>query len=323
MNTIHVLVFLTSLLLCWLYRPLALRWRIVDVPTQRSAHDSVIPRGGGVALLLAFGLGCAGMHLLHWYDLGNFTGILLLMVVLVISGLFDDRSGLRVWFRLLLYAGVCIAAATHLLGVEMFWLLALPAAFYLLWLLNMFNFMDGIDGLAGSETVFVTMAVALLGIAAGADPLLIQLNFLLASASVGFLVLNWPGASLFLGDTGSIPLGFLLGALSLSYALDNIVWIYIWLILLAGFLADTTLTLVWRIVSGQNFLESHNLHAYQRLSRHWNSHGRVLLLVHATNLLWLLPIACMALWFPDFAVYLLVLAYLPLLAGVWKTYNLP
>ena len=319
MIRLYALAFVASLLLSYLYRRLAVRWQIVDVPRGRSAHRAALPRGGGVPLLVAFAVGCVAMQFLGRHQLGEFSFILLLAGLLATTGFLDDRGGLGVSLRLSLYTVACTLAAAHLLAGQVSWSLLLPVAFALLWLLNLYNFMDGTDGLAATEAVFVGVAAALLGAHAEVAPLLTSLNLLLASACAGFLVLNWPRAKLFMGDSGSIALGFLFGCLALGYALEDAVWVYVWLILLAAFVADATLTLLWRMAVGQRFMESHDLHAYQRLSRHWGSHARVLLLLLAIDLLWLLPLACLALWFPGHAPFLLLLAYLPLLLGVWKT----
>jgi Fuc2NAc and GlcNAc transferase len=317
-----LLVALGSLLLGLLYRRLALRWDIVDVPNARSAHDRVVPSGGGLALILSFAAGYVGLLYSSENGGGLLTNIFVLGLLLMLVGVIDDRRNLGVGIRLFCYGLCCLLASRYLLPGQPWWW-SLATALGLLWLLNLYNFMDGIDGIAGAETVFVTVSAAALGWYEGVDRMLVDICLLLASACLGFLVLNWPRASLFLGDAGSVPLGFLLGVISLQFVLEDWRWLVCWLILLAVFVVDTTTTLLWRMWRGEHFMEAHNLHAYQRLSRHWNSHSRVLALMAAINLLWLLPLAYLSLQHPQYAPWALPLAYLPLFVGVLKTYKLP
>ncbi len=316
-----VLVILGSLLLSLLYRQLALRWHLVDIPNARSAHKETVARGGGLPLMLAFTAAYLGIV----YGAAGFgslvDGIILLSLVLLLIGVVDDSRNLGVATRLFSYGLCCLLAAWHLLPGHPPWLW-LMAGLGLLWLLNLYNFMDGLDGLAGFEAVFVTLSAAVLGWHAGMDSFLVNICLLLASACCGFLVVNWPRASLFLGDAGSVPLGFLLGALCLLFVQDGWQWLACWLILLAAFVVDATVTLLWRIARGERFLEAHNMHAYQRLSRYWGSHVRVLAVLAAVNLLWLLPLAYLSLQWPQYTLWLLPLAYLPLVVGVLKTYKL-
>jgi Fuc2NAc and GlcNAc transferase len=141
---------------------------------------------------------------------------------------------------------------------------------------------------------------------------------LLALSQLGFLCWNWPPARLFMGDAGSVPLGFLLGGLAVIGAGYGTVPLACWLVLLAAFVTDATWTLLTRWRAGASVFEAHRDHAYQRLSRHWGSHLAVDFLLVALNALWLFPLAWTIWRWPEFQLFLVILAYLPLLLGMAK-----
>ncbi|MEP5765232.1 MAG: glycosyl transferase family 4 [Halieaceae bacterium] len=316
------LSFVAALLASGAYLRLAQRWQLFDIPNHRSAHSQPIPRGGGVGLF-------AGVWLAFLYLLASgyawplqYLYVLLLATALVLVGVCDDRLGLPVRWRLLLYALAAAVAMWLLLAPAPLWLLAL-ATLYSLWILNLFNFMDGIDGIAASEAVFVFAAAALLSIWSGTEGAYPLLCLLLAAASLGFLHWNWAPARLFMGDAGSIPLGFLLAALSVAGESGGGLPFVVWLILLAAFIADASYTLCWRAWQREPVTEAHSRHLYQRLARHWSSHGRVVQCLLAYNLLWLLPLAVLALQLPAWSPAALAAAYLPLLPVLFKAGKLP
>lgn len=318
-----VLTLLLSVLLCGVYLHLARRWQILDLPNERSSHVLPTPHGGGAALLLAFSLGLVVAS--QWYspwapDYLVATGLALFLVVL---GIIDDLLDLSVRLRFSLYGLCCLLLVGLLLPLPVFgssWLdilLVLVLVVAVLWLVNLYNFMDGIDGIAAIQCALACAGAALLS--RGSDGGSYSLFCLLLAASqLGFLVWNWPPARLFMGDAGSIPAGFLLAALALLGAVQGQLHPGCWLVLLAVFITDASWTLGWRVVTGQPFTQAHRLHAYQRLSRHWNSHLRVDLLLIAITVLWLLPLAAAVQYFPDMAFFLVILAYLPLLLGMAK-----
>lgn len=284
-----------------LLRRYALARSLMDIPNARSSHRVPTPRGGGLAIVLAFFaglplLGATGLLAapLAWALLGSGAGIALL-------GFLDDHGHIAARWRLL---GHFAAAAWAL-----FWLGALPplpvfgqlldpgllgyplAALYLVWLLNLYNFMDGIDGIASLEALCACLGGLLLlalhpaGGAAG-WPLA-----LLAAATAGFLAWNWPPARIFMGDAGSGFLGITLGILSLQAAWLDASLLWSWLILLGVFIVDATLTLLRRLLRGEKVYQAHRSHAYQHAARRSGRHLPVTLAVGLINLGWLLPIA--------------------------------
>jgi Fuc2NAc and GlcNAc transferase len=315
---IALLTLGASALLCGAYLRWARRRDIVAMPNARSSHRVPTPHGGGLPLLLAFCAGGLGASLAGVDFPPALVLLTCLALVLMLLGIVDDVRGLSVRLRLGVYTLVCLVFAGFLMRSgpgDLGLLPALLCALGLLWLMNLYNFMDGIDGLAALQAMAACLGIALIAADAPAYRLCC---LLLAAAHGGFLVWNRPPARLFMGDTGSIPTGLLLGGLAVVGGLGGYVSPASWLILLAVFIVDATWTLLWRIVSGQPFTEPHRLHAYQRLSRQWGSHLRVdgLFLVIAIG--WLLPLAWLASKYTEYSVFFVILAYLPLLYGMAK-----
>lgn len=318
-----LVTLLASALFCGVYLRLARRWQILDLPNERSSHELPTPHGGGLPLVLAFlgGLACAAALGQGWHAL--YLQFAACAAFLTALGVLDDLYGLPVRTRLALYSLVCVFTVVLLLKPfagasphDLVW--AVVAAFGLLWMLNLYNFMDGIDGIAGLQCFLACASAALLSWLGSGDPQYALFCLLLAAAHAGFLVWNWPPARLFMGDAGSVPTGYLLGALALAGAVGGQLNLAAWLILLAAFITDASYTLVWRMVTGQPFTQPHREHAYQRLSRQWGGHLSVDMLVIALNALWLFPLAWISTIWPKFPELLVILAYLPLLLGMAK-----
>jgi len=313
---------LAAILFCGIYLRLARRWQIVDTPNARSSHAAPTPHGGGAPLLLAFVLGLLVASAQTSWS-GSYQMLAAVALLLMLLGIADDLWALSVRLRLALYSLACLATVLVLWprfeGHAVLHLALVAAvALAMLWLVNLYNFMDGIDGLAASQCLLACVAAGLLSWRAGGyDYSLFCL--LLAASQLGFLVWNWPPARLFMGDAGSIPTGFLLAGLTLLGALEGWLSLSAWLVLLAVFITDASWTLLWRMATGQAFTQAHRLHAYQRLSAHWGSHRRVDLLFVAIFCGWLMPLAWIVEIYPKFAFLLVILAYLPLLLGMAKT----
>lgn len=314
-------VFFVSLVLTGGLRRYALARSLMDIPNARSSHSVPTPRGGGVAIVLGFLSVLPILAFLGglswtftWALLGAGAGIALL-------GFLDDHGHIAARWRLL----------GHFLGAAwaLFWLGGLPsfelfgfvldlgwlghvlAAIYLVWMLNLYNFMDGIDGIASVEAICVCLGACLL-YWLGSFETLILAPLVLAMAVAGFLYWNFPPARIFMGDAGSGFLGVILGLLSLQAAWASPKLIWVWLILLGVFIVDATVTLLRRLLRGDKVYEAHRSHAYQFASRHYGRHLPVTFAVAAINTLWLLPLAaCVVLWNVDGALALIV-AYVPL-----------
>jgi Fuc2NAc and GlcNAc transferase len=184
------------------------------------------------------------------------------------------------------------------------------------WVLNLFNFMDGIDGIAASEAAFVACGGALLMHLAGTNTGISSAGLVFGAACVGFLFWNWPPAKIFMGDVGSGYVGYVLGVLALAAAHENSAVAWVWLALGGLFFVDATVTLVRRALQGERLQDAHRRHAYQWLARRWRSHRRVTLTVIALNVFWLLPCALIAALRPALAFRVLMVALAPLVVLV-------
>ncbi len=299
------------------------QYRLLDLPNDRSSHIQPTPRGGGLAIVVCFGVTLAG---LFWGGLLPQPLALALagLVPLSVIGFVDDHGHVPARWRFLVQAVAVIWALIWIGGMERIevagsaytigWMGDFLAALFMLWMLNLFNFMDGIDGIAGVETVTVSLsAMVLMSFSIGTSlPAEAYVALVLAAATSGFLVWNWPPAKIFMGDVGSGVLGFTLALLALWSAQHHALSLTVWLILAAVFLVDATLTLMIRIRQGERWYEAHRSHAYQHAARRWSSHRKVTLSVLAINLVWLLPLAWLAMRHPGGELWLLLIAILPL-----------
>lgn len=305
-------------------RRYALSGGLLDEPNARSSHQVATPRGGGLAIVVVFLLGCAVLLLLGRLEpsfCGVLTGAGLLVAVL---GFVDDHRHVGAGCRLL---GHFLAALGTLLWLGGYgvlpdtlagslglpgWLIIALGCLYLVWLLNLYNFMDGIDGIAAVEALTVCLGMALVYVFVGQSQL-VAAPLLLAAAVSGFLLWNFPPARIFMGDAGSGFLGLVLGILSLQAALTDLSLFWAWLILLGVFVVDATWTLLRRLSRGKKPYEAHRTHAYQWASRRHGAHRPVTLAVLVINLCGLLPIALLVGAGRLSAILGLLLAYGPLL----------
>jgi len=303
----------------------AARRGLVQVPNARSSHSRPTPTGGGLGI--AVGASLAGLALVA-QPAAPAPVFLVAGLLVAALGFVDDLRPLGAGWRLLAQAlllGATIALGVPLLAVGAQIGLALPGPLLFVVLVlagiywvNIYNFMDGIDGLAASQALFMSLAGAGL-LAWSAPDALDQPVFwwlcALGAASAGFLVFNWPPARIFMGDVGSTFLGFMLAALALATIASGSLNLWTWVILAAGFAADASVTLLRRAGRGEKIMQAHRSHAYQRLARRWGSHRPVTLLYGAVNLAWLLPLAAIAQALPDRAWMVAAGAHIPLIVA--------
>lgn len=302
-------------------RRYALEKSIMDIPNARSSHSIPTPRGGGVAIVVAFLLSLPLLAVAGFQESRLLVACAGAGGLIALVGFMDDQGHIAARWRLLAHfaaAGWVLAclggmAPLQFWGVELGhgWVGTTLAAFYLVWLLNLYNFMDGIDGIASVEAITVSLGACILYLATGNSELVI-LPLMLAAAVAGFLLWNFPPARIFMGDAGSGFLGIILGGLSLHAAWVSPVLFWGWLILLGTFIVDATFTLLRRMARGEKVYEAHRSHAYQFASRRHGRHLPVTLAVGALNAFWLLPIALgVVTGFVDGLTGVLI-AYLPL-----------
>ena len=324
MNSVLFFSFIVfiSFLLTELIRRYTLKINLLDLPNERSSHSIATPRGGGLSIVVVFLVG-VGVHGL----LPTNTVIALIGSGTLVAavGFWDDYGHIAARWRLLshfiaafwalYWLGVMPGFQFFELTVNTGWLGIVFIAFVLVWLLNLFNFMDGIDGIAASETIFVSCSGAYFSWGNGFETLSF-ISLLLAAATMGFLILNWSPAKIFMGDVGSGFLGLTLGIIAYANIIDGgSAWT--WVILLAVFLTDSGLTLLRRILNNERWYEAHCNHAYQHAAKKWG-HTKISLAVMVINLFWLLPLAFISHKNFDYRLWAVLMAYIPLIVLALK-----
>jgi Fuc2NAc and GlcNAc transferase len=316
------IVLVVSAVVTGMVRRFALSHGVMDIPNERSSHTIATPRGGGLSIVLT----CT-TTLVVFAALGTVQSRLVIALVggggiVAAIGFLDDRRPMRTALRLAVHIAAAAWAVAWLGGLPAIrvgnlvfswgWFGYVLGVFGIVWTLNLFNFMDGIDGIAASEAVFVGGGTVLLSLqSVSTDVTAVACIF--CAASAGFLIWNWPPAKIFMGDVGSGYLGYIIAVLAMAATRDNPVAVWVWLILGGAFFVDATVTLARRSLRGERLHEAHRSHAYQWLARRWGSHRRVTLSVLAVNVFWLLPAAWLATRHPQVAVWSLAGAFAPLI----------
>jgi Fuc2NAc and GlcNAc transferase len=305
-------ILLLSLYIDWAQR------RMVDTPNERSAHAVATPTGGGIVFLSVWVASLTAAALLVPYQTITALALGPAVVALMWLGWLDDRTPLPTTLR---FAVQFSCAGLFLLlwpwpelPAGWFVPLLIVALLYLVYSANITNFMDGIDGI---------VALQMLGFVAGAllilPPTILTLSILLLGAAVlGFFLFNRPPAKLFMGDSGSAPLGLFVAAITLAVAASN--WRFgLALLLLQGvFLSDSAVTLLRRFLRHQNVTQAHSEHAYQHAKRRWG-HARVSYALFAMTLLVQIPVAYAIAWlYLPFWVAAIDFALLALFAAFFR-----
>lgn len=317
---LSIAVFLLSVLLTAAMLQFAEQTRLLAHPSERSSHSTPTPVGGGVALVFGYGVGIVFLTLEQHLQASELL-VLCMSLPIAVTGFIDDRSELN--YRVRLSVQIAAVAAVFLLlgpmpamnfgpfalsGVLLSFVIA-PLC--LLWLSNLYNFMDGIDGLAGTQAAFVSLVAAFMLAQAG-DMALGVLCLFIFAASSGFMVWNWPRARIFMGDVGSGFIGMSLGLIALLSHYHGSMSLWSWFILLSVFVVDATTTLVRRVLAGQPWAHAHRQHAYQHMADCAGAHKKVVLSVLVINTVYLLPLAFFAGKHPEYGVYFTLLGVIPL-----------
>lgn len=312
---------LVSLALTALLRQYALRRSIIDIPNARSSHTVPTPRGGGVAIVLTFALALVWLAFVQLITVAESAALLGAGLLVAVIGFMDDHGHIAARWRLLGHFSAAIWTLSWMQGLpaitafgvtfDLGWAGHVLAVFYLVWMLNLYNFMDGIDGLASLQAICACLGLTLIYFLSG-QPAMMWAPLLLSVSVAGFLYWNFPPARIFMGDAGSGFLGIILGGLSIQAAWAGSEFFFAWLIMLGVFIVDATFTLIRRLARGNKVYEAHRSHAYQFASRQYGRHLPVSLTVAVINLVWLLPLALAVALFGLDAGLGTVIAYLPL-----------
>jgi UDP-N-acetylmuramyl pentapeptide phosphotransferase/UDP-N-acetylglucosamine-1-phosphate transferase len=289
-SIIVALGFLSSVL-TFLIRKYAITKKIMAVPNERSLHDIPTPKGGGLAIVLTWYVGLTILFFLGVVEKSLYFS-LLCGILLAIVSLIDDIVGIRPVYRLIIHFLTAIAAFYFLNGLRPLILpeihinynyIVYPLAIIgIVWFINLFNFMDGVDGFASIEAIIICSVLFIMSWN--------LINILLIMCTLGFLYWNWPKARIFMGDVGSTQLGFILVILGIYF--HNIFEFSIlnWIMLSSPFWFDATLTLYRRWRNGEKLSEAHRKHVYQRLVQAGFSHEKVNVFLVLINLFTILLI---------------------------------
>jgi len=287
----YISIFLGVLILSFLATGLCIKISkkigLVATPNDRTLHSGDKPLGGGAPVI--------GLSLIAWYFLAGpleavHVALLAGTIILASISLIDDfdvvRASIRFSLQFLVVAGCLYFLPDDQYVIWSQWPIyvdRLVTGFCWLWFINLYNFMDGIDGLASTETIAICIGVVLIGSLVGLQPALVILAALLAFSMAGFLPWNWYKSRIMLGDFGAVPTGFLLGFLLINLAMEG--YLIAALLLPLYFVADASITLIGRVFRGEEFWTPHNKHFYQKATKSGLRHDQVVYLVIAANII--------------------------------------
>lgn len=322
-----VSAFTLAVVLSYFYLRFASVYGPHAVPNHRSLHQQVIPKGGGIAVALA-ALPCFAILWAHGdLDRPMMNVFLVGGFAVTLGGVADDRLDIPPRYRVLMQLSAIAWVYFWLGGVPPLYfgatsfdvgllglVLLFPAC---MWFFNLFNFVDGTDGMAASATAFIGgMMSGVMVLAKQYD--LAAILAVVAVASLAFLRFNWPPARMFMGDAGTSFLSYTFVAAILVSLSRQAVSLWIWLVVFAFYFADTTTTTTIRALTVPHFYRGHRSHAYQNLARIWGSHLRILTVVLAIDLFWVAPGVVIALRYPACAGLTTAAVYAPLVLFALK-----
>jgi Fuc2NAc and GlcNAc transferase len=309
----YILAFIISYFLTLLYRKYALHKALLDIPNDRSSHTIPTPRGGGLAIALVWYLGLIFFKFQNKIEPGLFYA-LISGIPLTIIGLADDMFNLKPRLRFLVHffsaiIGLYFLGGLHLIDLGFislnfsdnligYYLVNLLVIIAIIWFINLFNFLDGIDGYLGSELVFLGGAYFIF---TGN-----LLGLLLISAVGGFLIWNWPKAKIFMGDVGSTLSGFIIAIFIIYFQNSYQISVITSLILTSVFWFDATVTIIRRFLNKENLSEAHRKHAFQRIVQAGFSHDRTVVYSIGLNFICFGLAYCSIIWSSLFLLFFIL-----------------
>jgi len=300
---------------------MAERSGMITQPGERQSHQVATPTGGGLGLVFSIIMTSFCLQLvlplpdLWWQNM--LPGFLLLAIV----GWRDDKSPVSSLLRLLVQLAVSFWLLSFgwsqfsLTGIALFICIIVA----MVWLMNLYNFMDGSNGMAGFQGVFTGAMLAVL-FQIGEQYEMALIALIVAAACGGFLPLNFPRARVFMGDVASVPLGFIFASLAVYGIQAGSFSLPVFILIMSVFLVDATLTLLARALAGERWYTAHAQHVYQRLIAQGWSHSKVLVVYQAINVILVLPAIVLARIYPQYAMVTVGLTLL-LLGACWQIAN--
>jgi Fuc2NAc and GlcNAc transferase len=314
------LSFITTIVAVKIYKSFSINKGIFAKPNFRNLHQIPTPRGGGVVFSLIFLISV--FITFSWNQLHIDKNLIFILLygglIASVFGFIDDVVEIKAKIKLFVQSLLSVFILFNFGWQPLLNLPWVPAFinlgiswFALVWLMNVFNFMDGSDGIVSFGTIFFCLSSILSVHIASGDLSLMMVFGFLAMSCAGFLLFNFPPASIFMGDSGSLFLGFFFSALVTFTVINEEISVCTWLIMLAYFLGDTTTTSILRIFLVKQWYGVHRSHAYQNLVRIGESHSKILFLISSYHILWLFPLVIFSVLQPNLAPLGVFLAFIP------------
>ena len=317
--------FVVTVILTFFYKRIANRLGVFAKPNYRSSHNRPIPTGGGI--IISFIFIWSAIYFLFFIEkvsseifqiaVGIAVGGIAITIVGFIDDVVETRALTKLFIQIMLSIWIVFLFVENLqtmfevMSGYFYWPFIFLALFFLVWLINVFNFMDAIDGMALSGSLLIACSAALIILTFQGNNENSVMFFLLGIVCLAFLLFNFPPASIFMGDAGSLFLGYIFGCLIVKTIVDNDINIWTWLILLGHFLTETTLATLLRIKLTRKWYKAHRSLAYQNLARILESHRKVTAGSIIFHLVWLFPLAFISASKPEMGLILFLLAIFP------------
>ena len=304
MIVILITIFLLSFIGTFFVRKFALKKNIIDRPNERSSHTVATPRGGGLAIVVTWFIGLVILFLQNQIQANLFYALLSGSILAIVS-LIDDIIDLKPSVRLLAQTLSAAGGLYFLGGINLFpeidnnllfWFTNLITFIGIIWFINLYNFLDGIDAYASTEAILVSLGMYLI--------IQDSIFLLLIFSILGFLIWNWPKAKIFMGDVGSTQLGYILVILGIYFQNTQALEFVHWIILTSLFWFDATLTLFRRWRNKEQLSQAHKKHAYQRIIQAGFSHQKTVIYAIIINIL-IITIVFLVVSYNLQAIYLL------------------
>ena len=319
---IFFLTTVFSLINSYLIEKFSLKYLFLDTPSYRSSHKLPTPTAGGLAILISY---CIYFLMLsNFMDLYTEPLLILLisLIPIVTIGLIDDYKEINIFTRLIVqilvasffvyYFQIHEASFKGNIYSQSSIIIIFLSILLSVWLMNLYNFMDGIDGYASIECIFVSFSSALIVYLNNPENLIYLYLLGLGFSTIGFICRNWHPAKIFMGDTGSVGIGCIFAFFVIYTGNESIISIYTWLILLSVFISDATYTLLVRIVTKKNFSKPHLTHGFHIITETKNSQLITIKSLIAINIAWVLPLALLSNYFVNYHIIITFITYLPL-----------
>lgn len=324
--TLLLITILISFAFTLFLEKLFLKYSIfIDEPNARSSHKKPVPTSGGLAILFSY---LTFIYLLSIFITIDFDIFLILTIAIfpiITICLIDDFKKVNILLRLFTqFFTASFIIYYFQVSNDIFFdadsytrqsalLIIILSVILSMWLMNLYNFMDGIDGYASLECIFISLAASLLAYNNNPNSFIYMYLAGLGAANLGFLIRNWYPAKIFMGDTGSVSLGCIIAFYIFFSASESILSIYTWLILLSIFIADASYTLLVRVVTKRNIGHPHLTHAFHIITIKKNSHLFTIKWMIIINMVWVFPLALLSNTYMSYHIVITMVAYLPLL----------